>query len=134
MAYALKKGGVLNAPFILSLLNISGIRLFNSLNLSMTLVSGGGFLPTNSLNDMISTNVQKFILIFSLLISLFNFYLLFNIICERAITSKTLTKPSFVSSPIYNPQFSISLDIMISTRVSKSKISIVKLFRESISP
>ena len=44
--------------FILSLLNISGIRLFNSLNLSMTLVSGGGFLPTNSLNDMILTNVQ----------------------------------------------------------------------------
>ena len=28
---------------ILSLLNLSGIRLFNSVNLSMTLVSGGGF-------------------------------------------------------------------------------------------
>ena len=28
---------------ILTLLNISGLRLFNSLNMSMTLVSGGGF-------------------------------------------------------------------------------------------
>ena len=37
--------------FILfTLLNISGIRLFNSLNLTMTLVSGGGFLPSDNLN------------------------------------------------------------------------------------
>ena len=35
--------------FILSLLNLSGVRLFNSLNLSMTLISGGGFLPTKVL-------------------------------------------------------------------------------------
>ena len=32
---------------ILTLLNFSGLRLFNSLNMSMTLVSGGGFLPTD---------------------------------------------------------------------------------------
>ena len=30
---------------IFTLLNISGLRLFNSLNMSMTLISGGGFLP-----------------------------------------------------------------------------------------
>ena len=64
---------------ILSLLNFSGIRLFNSLNLSMTLVSGGGFLPTESLNRIISTNFQKVILIFSFILSILNFYLLFNI-------------------------------------------------------
>lgn len=44
---------------ILTLLNFSGLRLFNSLNLSMTLVSGGGFLPTDSLEKIISTNFQK---------------------------------------------------------------------------
>ena len=38
---------------ILSLLNLSGVRLFNSLNLSMTLISGGGFLPMESLNKII---------------------------------------------------------------------------------
>ena len=64
---------------ILSLLNLSGIRLFNSLNLSMTLISGGGFLPTETLSKIISTNFQKIILIFSFLVSLLNFYLLFNL-------------------------------------------------------
>ena len=64
---------------ILSLLNLSGVRLFNSLNLSMTLVSGGGFLPTESLNQIISTNFQKIILIFSFIVSLLNFYVLFNL-------------------------------------------------------
>ena len=63
---------------ILSLLNISGIRLFNSLNLTMTLVSGGGFLPSNNLNEIISTNLQKIILIISLILSMLNFYLIFN--------------------------------------------------------
>ena len=64
---------------ILSLLNLSGVRLFNSLNLSMTLVSGGGFLPIDNIGKIISTNFQKIILIFSLIISLLNFYLLLNI-------------------------------------------------------
>ncbi len=64
---------------ILSLLNISEVRLFNSLNLSMTLISSGGFLPTESINKIITTNLQKTILIFSLIISMLNFYLLFNI-------------------------------------------------------
>ena len=64
---------------ILSLLNLSGIRLFNSLNLSMTLISGGGFLPAESLSKIISTNLQKIILIFSFILSLINFYLLFNL-------------------------------------------------------
>ena len=64
---------------ILSLLNFSGVRLFNSLNLSMTLVSGGGFLPIDNIGKIISTNFQKIILIFSLIVSLLNFYLLLNI-------------------------------------------------------
>ena len=70
---------------ILSLLNISGIRLFNSLNLSMTLVSGGGFLPTENLNKIISTNFQKIIMIFSLILSLLNFYLVFNLLNKNTL-------------------------------------------------
>ena len=64
---------------ILTLLNYSGLRLFNSLNMSMTLVSGGGFLPTDSINKIISTNFQKIIFIFSLILSMLNFYLLLNL-------------------------------------------------------
>ncbi len=70
---------------ILSLLNFSGVRLFNSLNLSMSLISGGGFLPTESINKIISTNFQKVILIFSFLISFLNFYLIFNIFNKNTL-------------------------------------------------
>jgi len=64
---------------ILTLLNFSGLRLFNSLNMSMTLVSGGGFLPIDSIDKIIFTNFQKIIFIFSLTVSMLNFYLLFNL-------------------------------------------------------
>jgi trk system potassium uptake protein len=70
---------------ILTLLNFSGLRLFNSLNMSMTLVSGGGFLPTDSIKKIISTNFQKIIFIFSLFISMLNFYLLFNLFNKKIL-------------------------------------------------
>ena len=68
-----------------TLLNISGVRLFNSLNLTMTLVSSGGFLPSDSLNNIITTNFQKITLIFTLIFSMLNFYFLFNIFNKRAM-------------------------------------------------
>ena len=70
---------------ILSLLNFTGVRLFNSLNITMTLVSGGGFLPTEGIKKIISTNLQKIILIFSLIVSMLNFYLLFNIFNKNTL-------------------------------------------------
>ena len=70
---------------IFLLLNFSGIRLFNSLNLSMTLISTGGFIPTNTLNSIVQSNVQKIVIIFSLLIPLLNFFLLTNIFDKRTI-------------------------------------------------
>ena len=68
-----------------TLLNISGIRLFNSLNLTMSLVSSGGFLPSDSLKEIINTNFQKIVLIFTLIFSMLNFYFLFNIFNKRTI-------------------------------------------------
>ena len=67
------------------LFNISGVRLFNSLNITMTLISSGGFLPTNFLGNIISSNFQKIIFIISLLFSMFNFYLVFNIFDKKII-------------------------------------------------
>ena len=64
---------------IFTLLNISGLRLFNSLNMSMTLISGGGFLPTDDIYKIISTKFQKIIFFFSLIISVLNFFLLLNL-------------------------------------------------------
>ena len=68
---------------IFTLLNISGLRLFNSLNMSMTLLSGGGFLPTDNINKIISTNFQKIIFFLSLIISMLNLYLLFNLFHKK---------------------------------------------------
>ena len=73
---------------ILSLLNFSGVRLFNSLNISMTLVSAGGFLPTDNISKIISTNFQKIIFIFSLIVSMLNFYLLFNLFNKKILVKE----------------------------------------------
>ena len=62
---------------------LSGIRLFDSLNLSMTVVSSGGFLPTDTLNDIIKTNYQSVSLSIGFLISILNFYLLYNLFFKR---------------------------------------------------
>ena len=67
----------------LLLLSIANVRLFNSLNLSMSLISGGGFLPTDNLNNIISTNLQKTVLIFMFFLSITNFYLIFNLLNTR---------------------------------------------------
>ena len=70
---------------ILTLLTISEVRLFNSLNLGMTLVSNGGFLPSQNLDEIIYNNFQKIVLIFCLIISMLNFYLFFNIFNKKIL-------------------------------------------------
>ena len=59
---------------IFIILNIFSIRTFDSLNLSLTIISSGGFLPVNELSAIIKENAQ--IIIFSLLM-LFSFFSLF---------------------------------------------------------
>ena len=59
---------------IFVVLNIFSIRTFDSLNLALTIISSGGFLPVNELSIIIKENAQ--IIIFSLLM-LFSFFSLF---------------------------------------------------------
>jgi len=66
-------------------LNFTKVRMFNSLNLSMSLISAGGFLPTDSLDQIIKSNFQKIVFIFSLLISMLNFFLILNIFQKKII-------------------------------------------------
>ena len=49
----------------------------------MTVISSGGFLPTDSLNDIIRNNFQSLFLCFAFLLSILNFYLIYNLILER---------------------------------------------------
>jgi len=50
----------------------------------MTVISSGGFLPTNSLDRIITTNLQSIFLSLSFLVSLLNFYLIYNIFFNRS--------------------------------------------------
>ena len=63
---------------IFILFNFSGIRLFNSLNLAMTVSSAGAFLPTNSLSDIIKLTSQEIILSLSFIFSVLNIYFFYN--------------------------------------------------------
>jgi trk system potassium uptake protein TrkH len=70
------------------LLTYSGIRLFEGFNLSMTITSAGGFIPTNYLSDIIRSENQKLIFSFCMLIPFFNLYLIYNIFFgNRSLTS-----------------------------------------------
>ena len=64
---------------IFILFSISGVRLFDGLNLTMSLISTGGFLPTNSLSQIIKSNFQEIVLIISFFISLLNIYFIYSI-------------------------------------------------------
>jgi trk system potassium uptake protein len=63
---------------IFILFNFSGIRLFNSLNLAMTVSSAGAFLPTNSLSDIIKVTSQEIILSLGLIFSALNIYFCYS--------------------------------------------------------
>ena len=73
----------LSTIFIIFLLNLSNIRLFDSFNLAFTTISSGGFLPKNSLSDIITNNPQVLALSFSLLFPIFNFYLIYKIVTKQ---------------------------------------------------
>ena len=60
-------------------LNMSNIRSFDSFNLAMTIISSGGFLPTNNLNNIINTNLKLIIFSFSMLVPFFSLFLGYNI-------------------------------------------------------
>ena len=50
----------ISLTFIIFLvLSIFGLRFFDSFNLSMTVISSGGFLPVNNLSEIINTNTKE---------------------------------------------------------------------------
>jgi trk system potassium uptake protein len=68
---------------IFIILNIFGIRSFNSLNLSMTVVSSGGFLPVNELSSILVNETQIVIFSFLMLVSFFSIFFVYNLIFLR---------------------------------------------------
>ena len=64
---------------IFILFTLSGIRLFNSFNLAMTVSSTGAFLPTNELSEIIRYSSQKIILTVALVFSTLNIYFFYSL-------------------------------------------------------
>ena len=69
--------------FIIFLYGLINVRLLDAFNLAFTTISSGGFLPTNNLSNIVSSNLQIFVLSITLLFPIFNFYLLFNIFTKQ---------------------------------------------------
>ena len=69
--------------FIIFLYSLANIRLLDALNLALTTVSSGGFIPTDNLNNIIENNLQIFIVSVTLLFPIFNFFLIHDIITRQ---------------------------------------------------
>ncbi|WP_415321676.1 hypothetical protein ABXT63_02820 [Candidatus Pelagibacter sp. Uisw_092] len=68
---------------IFIIMNISGIRLFNSLNLAMTIISSGGFLPSNNLSNILINNYQTIVISILMLTSFFSIFLIYNLVFTK---------------------------------------------------
>ena len=64
---------------IFIILNLFNVRVFNSLNMAMTIVSSGGFLPSNNLSNILINNSQIIIVSLLMLTSFFSIFLIYNL-------------------------------------------------------
>ena len=69
--------------FIFIILELAGLRSFDSLNLAMTLISSGGFLPFNDISIILNTDLKKIIFSILMLISFFSIFFIYNLIFLR---------------------------------------------------
>ena len=65
---------------IFSILYIADIRTFNSFNLSLTIISSGGFLPINNLDLIINSKFKEILLSLTMLISFFSLFFTYNLV------------------------------------------------------
>ena len=65
---------------IFVVLYLSDLRAFNSFNLSLTLISSGGFLPVNNLDTIINTKFKEIILSIMMLVSFFSLFFSYNLV------------------------------------------------------
>ena len=68
---------------IFILLNLFSIRTFDSLNLALTIISSGGFLPVNDLSNIIKDNYQVVVLSILMLLSFFSLFFVYNLFFSK---------------------------------------------------
>ena len=65
---------------IFIILKFINLRTFDAFNFSLTIISSGGFLPTNNINILFQTDISKFILSILMLVSYFSLFLTYNLV------------------------------------------------------
>ena len=70
---------ILLTLIVFLIFNIFEFRSFISLNLALSVISSGGFLPTNSLSSILNTELKINLFSLTLLISFFGLFFLYNI-------------------------------------------------------
>ena len=68
---------------IFIILNIFDFRSFISLNLSMTLIASGGFLPSNSVEAILNSQTKIIVLSILMLTSFFSLFFLYNLVIYK---------------------------------------------------
>ena len=69
--------------FIFLLLNFFSIRTFDSLNLALTIISSGGFLPVNEFSNIIKDNTQIIVISILMLLSFFSLFFIYNLFFSK---------------------------------------------------
>ena len=69
--------------FIFAILNFFSIRTFDSLNLALTIISSGGFLPVNDLSNIIRHNTQVIVMSLLMLLSFFSLFFIYNLFFSK---------------------------------------------------
>ncbi len=66
--------------FLFIVLNLIDLRIFDALNLSMTIISSGGFMPTNNIATILNSDTKQITFSILMLISFFSLFLSYNLI------------------------------------------------------
>ena len=66
--------------FIFILFKTINLRTFDAFNLSLSIISSGGFLPVNRIDYLFTSDLSKALLSFTMLLSFFSLFLTFNLI------------------------------------------------------
>ncbi len=65
---------------IFILFKIISLRTFDAFNLSLSIISSGGFLPVNRIDYLFESDLSKIVLSFSMMLSFFSLFLVYNLI------------------------------------------------------
>jgi len=65
---------------IFILFKIINLRTFDAFNLSLSIISSGGFLPVNRIDYLFESDLSKIILSFTMMLSFFSLFLVYNLI------------------------------------------------------